>query len=283
MTIVDSQVHIWAADTPERPRPPAGIALFQPGAIHDQQPLDTPRLVREMDGAGVDRAILVPPMWEGHRNDVALEAALLCPDRFAIMGKLPVHIREYAEPLVAGWTKQPGMLGVRIGFVDEDRRMLTDGSLDWFWPLAERHNIPVMFLAAGALHLIAPVAMRHPGLKLIIDHIGVSRKTDADVMAHLGPTLAMARYPNVAVKVSSLPCYSSEPYPFRNIHEAIRRVIEAFGPHRSFWGSDLTRLLLKCSYREGVTMFTEELDFLSAIDKEWVMGRGILEWLGWPA
>ncbi len=28
-------------------------------------------------------------------------------------------------------------------------------------------------------------------------------------------------------------------------------------------------------------MFTEELPFLSAADKEWVMGRGLCEWLGW--
>jgi hypothetical protein len=30
-------------------------------------------------------------------------------------------------------------------------------------------------------------------------------------------------------------------------------------------------------------MFTEELDFLSSNDLEWVMGRGIAQRLGWPA
>ena len=29
------------------------------------------------------------------------------------------------------------------------------------------------------------------------------------------------------------------------------------------------------------TLFTEELDFLSDIDKTWIMGRGIAAWLGW--
>jgi hypothetical protein len=32
-----------------------------------------------------------------------------------------------------------------------------------------------------------------------------------------------------------------------------------------------------------VTLFTEELAWLSAQDKEWIMGRGLSEWLGWPA
>lgn len=36
-----------------------------------------------------------------------------------------------------------------------------------------------------------------------------------------------------------------------------------------------------CSYDGGVKLFTEHIDFLSASDKEWIMGRGIAEWLGW--
>jgi hypothetical protein len=41
----------------------------------------------------------------------------------------------------------------------------------------------------------------------------------------------------------------------------------------------LTRL--RCPYGRAVTLFTEELDFLSSDDKEWIMGRAIAEWLGW--
>jgi hypothetical protein len=31
-----------------------------------------------------------------------------------------------------------------------------------------------------------------------------------------------------------------------------------------------------------VTLFTEELDFLSAQDKEWIMGKALAQWLRWP-
>ena len=48
-----------------------------------------------------------------------------------------------------------------------------------------------------------------------------------------------------------------------------------------FWGSDLSRL--PCSYRECVTMFTEEMPWLKAGDLEWIMGRGVCAWLGWSA
>jgi hypothetical protein len=46
-----------------------------------------------------------------------------------------------------------------------------------------------------------------------------------------------------------------------------------------FWGSDLTRL--HGTYRQCVTMFTEEIPWLSQDDLTWIMGRGVCEWLGW--
>jgi hypothetical protein len=39
--------------------------------------------------------------------------------------------------------------------------------------------------------------------------------------------------------------------------------------------------IARAGEREGVTMFTEEIPWLSAGDKEWIMGRGVCEWLGW--
>ncbi|HEV2008573.1 MAG TPA: hypothetical protein VGQ88_07600 [Burkholderiales bacterium] len=54
---------------------------------------------------------------------------------------------------------------------------------------------------------------------------------------------------------------------------------DAYGPQRLFWGTDLSRL--PCTYRQGVTMFTEEMPWLTDEDREWIMGRGVCEWLGW--
>jgi predicted TIM-barrel fold metal-dependent hydrolase len=139
-----------------------------------------------------------------------------------------------------------------------------------------------MVHAPERLPQIAEIARHHPKLTLVIDHMGFARETsDANASAGADRVLALATLPNVSVKVSALPCYSSEPYPFRNLHESLKRIIEGFGVRRSFWGSDLSRMLSRCPYRQAVTMFTDELDFLSAGDLEWVMGRGISELLHW--
>src|SRR5258708_18881049 len=139
-----------------------------------------------------------------------------------------------------------------------------------------------MIFKPERLQQIAVIAARHPGLKIIIDHMGFARETmDEHAMAGAKRLCELARYPNVFVKVSALPCYSTQSYPFRNLHYPLKRIIEAFGVERSFWGSDFSRLPRSCSYRQAVTMFTEELDFLSASELEWVMGRGVLACLDW--
>ena len=275
MIIVDAQVHIWGADTPERPWPPDGA--FR---THRPQPFSKDDLLKEMDAAGVARVVIVPPSWEGDRNDLGLEAARLHPDRFAVMGRLTIE-RPESRGLLTGWRRQPGMLGLRFTFGTAlQRPWLTDGTADWLWPAAERAGLPVMLSVPGSLPQVDRVAERHPGLRLVIDHLGLSQaKKDAAAFEHLPHLLALSSRPNVAVKASALPCYSTEPYPYRGLHPHIRRVFDAFGPRRMFWGTDLTRL--PCSYRQAITLFSEELPWLSASDKEWVMGRAAGEWLGW--
>jgi L-fuconolactonase len=273
MLIVDSQVHVWPPDRPDR--------RLGPG-VGERKPYGCDELVRDMNRAGVDRAILVPPSFDADRNDYALEAVRTYPDHFAIMGR--VALKRPGKDVLAGWREQPGMLGARLTFHrDADRPWLTDGTADWFWPQAERHGIPVMVHAPERLAEIGAIAARHPGLSIIVDHMGFARATmDGEVPAAVERMNALARHPNVFVKVSALPCFSTEPYPFGNLHEPLRRVIEAFGPRRAFWGSDITRVPASCSYRQVVTHFTEELDFLSAADLEWIMGRGLVECLRWP-
>jgi predicted TIM-barrel fold metal-dependent hydrolase len=272
-------VHIWAENTPERPW---GEGMEK--RAHLPIPLTHPRLLTLMDEAGIDRAILVPPSLDGDRNDLCLAAAAEHPGRFAVMGRIFID-RPSARTKLEEMKQQKGMLGVRLTFHrDNDRPLLTNGAADWFWPMAERLGMPVMVHAPERLPAIGSIAARHPDLKIIVDHMGFARET-MDEEAHAGADriLALAAHPNICVKVSALPCYSTQAYPFRNLHEPLKRIIGGFGVRRSFWGSDFSRLPPSCSYRQAVTMFTEKLDFLSKSDLEWVMGRGVMECLGWSA
>ena len=275
MLIVDAQVHIWGANTPERPWPPGRESQAQ-----KPYPVTAGMILEGMDEAGVDRAILVPPSWEGDRNDLGIAAAQAHPDRFAVMGRIDPEAPE-SRGRIAAWRRQPGMLGLRFVFHRSPLlELLTEGKADWLWPEAEKHGVPIYMLVPHRhLHFVERIAQRHPKLKLVMDHSGLVDGKDEDAFREFDKLLALAKHPNLATKVSCFPFFSSQKYPFRNLHPYIRQIFDAFGPKRTFWGTDLSRL--PCPYRQGVTLFTEELPWLKGQDLEWVMGRGVCEWLGW--
>ena len=274
LDIVDSQVHIWAASTPERPWP----ARHQP---HRPEPITAESLWLEMQEAGVSRAILVPPSWEGERNDVVLAAAQAYPERYAVMGRLdPLDPR--SPERIRTWRDTPGQLGLRFTFHRPSfEHLLTEGHLNWLWPLAEKHGVPIMMTCPfKIIHLAGEIAQQHPGLKLTLDHFALLPGTKDEVAFDgFEKLLALAAFDNVAVKCSSLPCYTQAPWPFKPLHAYIKQAFEAFGPERMFWGSDLSRLT--SSYRECVELFTTQLPWLKGENLEMVMGQGLRRWLGW--
>lgn len=266
--IVDAQVHIWSGG--------------KPTAAQRQEPVFKDQLLKEMDEAGVDRAIIVPVSWDPLGNQPALDAALAHPDRFAVMGLLNI-----ADPrsrdLVEKWKQQRGMLGVRL-FLGTPQTVaaLKDGSSDWFWAAAERADLAVMVHAGGALPMMGGIAQRHPGLRLCLDSLGAPPRTvDDAAFANIAQLLAFAKHPNVVVKAEGVPTLSTQPYPHSNVHAPLRQVYDAFGPRRLFWGSDVTRLK-STTYQQSVTMFTEALPWLTDSDKELIMGRSVSMWIGWP-
>jgi predicted TIM-barrel fold metal-dependent hydrolase len=111
--------------------------------------------------------------------------------------------------------------------------------------------------------------------------VTASMVKDNKVEEAIGETVALAKYPNVSVKVSASPSISREPYPFRDVAVHIKRVLDAYGPQRCYWGTDLTNSYAMARYRQRISNFTEELSFLSESDKDWVMGRAIVERLKW--
>jgi predicted TIM-barrel fold metal-dependent hydrolase len=271
MQIVDAQIHIWGAGLP------SNLAHRQVTSFTAEE------AIALMDEGGVDAAVIHPPSWHPESIDMAFEAVRNYPGRFAIMGAAPLD-RADTRGRIAAWRQQPGMLGLRYTFLREPaRRWLHDGTLDWLWTAAEAAGVPIAVLATDSLAEFGRIAARHPGLRLTIDHLGgrggtTTLKDDA-AMTHMPALLALAKLPNVAVKATGAPGYSSEAYPFPAMHVYLRQIYDAFGPHRMFWGTDISKM--PCSWRHCVTMFTEELPWLTGPDQALVMGDALCAWWGW--
>jgi predicted TIM-barrel fold metal-dependent hydrolase len=262
----------------------AQIHLFDPGVAAQraeqlkQQVLGADEVLSLMDGAGVERAYLVPV---GSRsNQTCLDVAHKHPERFRVMG-IPGLDKAESREAIPQW-KSLGYHGARLAFPPyRDVSWLRDGTADWFWPAAEDVRIPVMIWAPDHWGEISDIATAHPQLRIVLDHLNlpVGARGAEGIDRVVEKLLPLAAVPNIAVKASGLPARSSEKYPFRDIHASLREVIKAFGARRVFWGSDLTHL--QCSLTDAVHMFTEELDFLDQAALDLIMGLAICDWIGW--
>src|SRR6478672_3199568 len=98
MAIVDAQVHLWRNNLPSNPNH-RQILNFTDSD-----------LLKEMDEAGVDAALIHPPGWDPNSNELAIEAAKKHPARLAVLGNFPLDQPPNPD-LVKAWKSQPGMLG----------------------------------------------------------------------------------------------------------------------------------------------------------------------------
>jgi predicted TIM-barrel fold metal-dependent hydrolase len=267
MLIIDSQIHLWEGD--------------QAPPHHGRKPYLAEQALADMDVAGVDAAINAPPQWDMDSNRYAIESAARFPERFATTGWIKLD-RPEAPDLARRWLSQPGMIGFRTPCgLEDERSWPTDGTMDWFLPLAAELDIPVVLGGPFVLPHLERWAAQYPNLKIALDHFGIMGLTPTRGLIQHPDVLSWSRFPNVTVKLCGAPDYAREDgYPFKGMHDRIHSLYDAYGPERLFWGTDITRLD-NCTWRQAVTMFTEELPWLSETDKTLIMGEALCRWFNW--
>jgi predicted TIM-barrel fold metal-dependent hydrolase len=277
VTRLDAQVHVWLDDSAAAPWPSWGGHITQRGG---RSPTGG-EVIATLDQAGVAGALLVPPSFAGDSNEAARAVAARYPGRFAVMGRVPLGRDGPWREDLGGWAAAEGLLGLRLTFgPGPSTTWLSDGTADWVWPAAEAAGLPVMVSPRGRAGLLDPIARRHPGLRLIVDHLGLAPPDGQGDMAGVvtSELLPLAGLANVAVKASALPAYANDPFPFRSVLPLFRMVHREFGAERVFWGSDFTRL--PCTYREAAE-FLASWEILDAESLDAVLGTALCAYLGW--
>ena len=87
---------------------------------------------------------------------------------------------------------------------------------------------------------------------------------------------ALAKYPEVRVKVSAFYALGQKRAPHLDLAPFIRRVYDAFGPKRLMWASDCPFQILNEPYEDSIALIRNRLNFLSAEDRDWIL-RGTAE------
>ena len=195
--IIDSQVHAYAANTPERawfrvPNWPAHVTGDE--------------MVAAMDKVGVDGAILVSP-FSMYRYDgsYAVEVQKAHPGKFALVKPVDPDDPAIAD-VVADWKKTPGTVGIRIIMTKEAKREPGDPGLDRILRAAVQNDFPVNILFWGNVDAGTALIDRHPDARFVIDHLAILQPNappaPAQPWADLPKVLDLAKRKNAVIKVS---------------------------------------------------------------------------------
>ena len=277
MPIIDCQVHCYEANTPKRPW--HNVPNWPPHATGDE-------MVAAMDKVGVDGAIFISAfsMYQ-YDASYAVEVQKAHPNRFAIVKPVNPDDPNVAD-VIAEWKKQPGGVGVRIMLTKDPGRdrPFDHPGLDRIARAAARHDFPVNVLFWGNVDQGTKLLDRHPDTRFIIDHLGLMQPrvppAPPEPWAELPKVLDLARRQNAVIKVSGACTLSKEPYPYNDIWDPVRRVIDAWGIERCLWGTDWTRAFAVVNYEQAVEPF-RLTKRLSDSERAMLMGGACAKAYGW--
>jgi predicted TIM-barrel fold metal-dependent hydrolase len=200
------------------------------------------------------------------------------------MARVPQNDPVEGKALMKYYASVPSIKGIRLTFHRPiDRNWMIDGTCDWIWPYAEELGLKAMIHAPIWKTEMGQIASNHPGLRLIVDHMGIlARSVDDGIGYWVQETADLHVHPNISVKVSAIPGYSSQPFPNLNIEKYVREMVDKMGPQRCHWGTDITRLMGHgLTYTDTIEQFTKAFTFTDE-ELDWIMGRGLCEVLDWP-
>ncbi|HKB05649.1 MAG TPA: amidohydrolase family protein [Gemmataceae bacterium] len=188
------------------------------------------------------------------------------------------------DPEVAGKLEEvmkvPGMAGVRLSpiYYKGKDGWLDAKSSDALWKKAEELGAVFnFFIAAEQLPRLETMVKRFPKVRVVIDHLARVDLGGQGAEAETRKLLALAKYPNVYVKVSELMILSpSKKYPYRDTYPLVKAVYEAFGADRLLWGTGFpgaTRAQAgRPSLEEELALIRTEIPFFTEKDRTKILG-----------
>ena len=275
MPIIDSQVHAYEANTPQRPW--ATVPNWPPHVTGDE-------MVEAMDAVGVDGAIMISP-FATYRYDAsyAEDVARRHPNRMAIVKPVDPDDEKVAD-VIAKWKETQGAVGIRIFLREEEKRAADHPGLDRICRAAVRYDLPLNFLFWGRVDDGMQIIDRHPETRFIVDHLGLLQPrlppAPAEPWADLPKILDLAKRPNAVIKISGACTLSKQPYPFPDIWDPLKRIFDAWGFERCLWGTDWTRAFAVVNYENAVKPFLETKT-LSDSERAMLMGGACAKAYGW--
>lgn len=262
--IIDPHVHVWKHD-PAFP--------FAEGANVPARDAAPETLLELMKANGVQKTVIIQVIHYRYDNRYLASVLKKYPGTFqgvARVDPLDPANADHLSKLTA-----EGFRGVRLSPAG-------NASGDWIrgplmpplWKRCHELKVPMTVLAPiGRMPDVAALLERTPDLTTVIDHMA---DCPVDQPAELEKLIALKRYPNVFVKISHAWSLSKQAYPWKDAQEHVKRLHEAFGPRRLMWATDWPIIEnAKATYAQALTLVRDDMPFLNADDKSWILSKTI--------
>lgn len=281
--VLDSHTHAWGPPTPVHPWTNGPLVE----TYVDQFSVDTvyrgEKLLSDMDEIGVDEAVVVGYPICDWTDNWYTETVAAENDRLYGVVMIDQFAENASETLRQSMTVD-GVLGFRLGGICPYDRMWEtfDPEVTWlrdaideteFWNAARETDAFVQILVHHSqLDQAIELVETYPDLTYAFDHFGHADPTVPPEESSFQQFADLAAYDNVAVKVSEIPHFSAESFPYADMHDHVRWFVDTFGRERVIWGSDFPNVSDVATYEQSLT-WLEHVDELSNADREWITGR----------
>lgn len=262
--IIDPHVHVWK----HRSRFP-----FAPQAKVPDYDATPEELLKLMRANGVEKTVIIQVIH--YRYDNSYLAAVLKQYPQYFQGVCRVDPLDPAAPdHLSRLSTEEGFRGVRLSpAADASGDWITGPLMPPLWKRCESLRVPMTLLAPIARAPdIQKLVDRFPDLTVVIDHMA---DCPVDHPKELEKLIALARYPKVFVKISHTWSLSKESYPWLDSQKLVKRLYDAFGPQRLMWATDWPIANDRANYTQRLTVIQEEMKFLNADDKSWILSKTI--------
>ncbi len=263
--IIDPHVHVWKRD----PK--------YPWAKETTNPPDydaTPEMLLDLMKANdVEKTVIVQVIHYRWDNSYLADVLKKYPTYF--QGVARVNPESPAAPDdLSRLVEQQKFRGVRIS-------PAANASGDWIsgplmpplWKRCETLKVPMLVLTAiTRIPDVEKLIEKFPELTVVIDHMADS---PLDKPEQLNMLLALKRYPKVFVKISHTWSLSKQPFPYTDSQAQVKRLYDAFGLQKLMWGTDWPLVENHCGYAKALSVVRDEMKFLSADDKSWILSKTI--------
>jgi L-fuconolactonase len=272
---VDAHHHVWDLAVRDQPWTAELPALRRSFSLADLRP--------SLAANHIDGTVVVQTVCVSDETPELLCLAEITPEVYGVVGWADLCSPDVADRL-ASLRDGPGgghLAGVRHQVQEEP-------DPNWL----RRPEVRQGLRAVGDAGLVYDFVVRHyqlpavidtvsalDGVRFVLDHGGKPDIAHGELEPWKGHIMQLARFPNVAVKLSGLVTEADHSaWTVEQIRPYAEAMLDGFGSHRTMWGSDWPVCLLAAGYEDVLAAAEDFTASLSLDERGDIFGRTACRW-----